>query len=84
MIVNGEGGAMRNLVWNLRQMRITNMVAYIGLLWSASAMLYISVLWCVKGDFTFNHVSMVEVVAAGILTLFAVVKLVLWVREAVR
>ena len=68
----------------LRQVRVTNMLVYLGLFWSASAMFYISLQWHIKGDFTFNHAYMIETVVAGGLAFFALVKFIFWFREAVR
>lgn len=65
-------------------MKITNLIVCLGLFWSASAMFYVSITWQTRGDFMFVHVTMAETIAAGLLTLFALVKVSLWIREAVR
>ena len=75
---------MKWIIQQLRTMRVTNLLVYIGLFWSASAMFYISLFWHIKGDFTFDHAYVIETVVAGLLVLFAVVKCVLWFREAIR
>ena len=73
---------MKWIILQLRKMNITNLIVYLGLFWSASAVLYLSTLWHTGGDFMFTHVSILETVGAGVLVILALTKFALRVRRA--